>query len=503
MARVACASCRTVVDAEGAEHGKAEPFEAASTRLEIGTRVVIPYRVTPSRDEPVRQDLAAKIVGGVQWRHPLGGVWTEWSLALERELPALSGVAGPLTVAWLAEYQGNLAVLFARSAAAMQRFGSSNAATPGQRYQTTWGLLECVDRGLARVIAIEGQIADEVAADDEREFVDFSGPPDRLATLSFEGVPDARGRRRQRFHYGHEVTPALLGLGVKAAPSSELTCPRCSRIVRRQLVGMALVVCSGCRTGLAMRGGELEVYFRPASIAMAIEVPIGTRATLSEAFLRSASIGPIPSEVPAWPSRVDVRVSGYLVRKVVVDGETFHYAEYTLEAANGGFYWLVITDGEWYLARTLNTSLVEESGGSVTLGGVRFALKEANLATVVQVEGEHDYLVKPGDEAQVADYAFGARLVSKEETVDEVLWTECIRVPSDAVAQAFGVRLRQSRSASQGGAGDDDEDESSSGDELTSNPMFWLGLLALLFIIIVLAMDGECGGGGGSFGFGK
>lgn len=502
MSRAVCSVCKTLVDETGAGHGTAPSIAPGSTRLSVGAWLVIPGRLVPKREGEGDQALRAQIVGGVQWRHPLGGVWTEWTLALDREVVGATATK----VAWLAEYQGKLAVLFARSAAAMQRFGSSNAANPGQRYQTTWGLLECVDRGLAMMIGVTGQVADAIAADEDREFIDFSGPPDRVASLTFEGEVDVHGRRRKSFHYGHEVTAEALSLSVVAGSSrSSFSCPRCATGLSQRLTAGVLLVCPSCHTGFEVQGDELTQRFSQRASPMTIELPIGTRATLMGAFFTHAKIpGAGADGMPPWPSRVDAVVSGFIARKVVVDGQTYHYGEYTLDAGRQGFFWLVITDGEWYLARPLNSSLVVEARGGVTVGGVHFGLKEANLATVVQVEGEHDYVIKPGDEAQVADYMFGPRLISKEETDAELIWTECVRVPTAAVAQAFGVTLKASRSPLQGGAGDEDEDdEGGGGDEITSNPIFWLGVLALLFLLIVFAMNGDCGGGGGSFGFGK
>jgi len=501
LAAVVCAKCQTQVDALGGGLGRVEGLAPGTSRLAVGIPLVIPARLLPSHADQGQggEHVGAVIVGGVQWRHSLGGVWTEWALALKRAV-ALPGTQGELAeVAWLSDHQGRLALLFERSPAAMRRFGSSNAATPGQRYQTSWGRLECVDRGVAAAVGRVGQIPLALAGEVEREFIDFSGPPDRVASLSFEGERDANGRQAARFFYGHEVTAEQVRLGLAEISKVEASCPRCGETLTRELVAGTQIVCRRCRTGSRWVGDGLERSFEQSRTVEAIELPIGARATLAGSFLANArsSLG---SDLPPWPSRLEVVVRGFVVRSVVVDGETFHYSEYLLEVGSGGFVWLVLTDGKWYLARTVNSSLVSETARAVEFGGERFMLHEANRAVVVQVEGEHDYLIKPGDEAQVADYLLGSRLVSKEETVDEIVWTECLLVPADAVARAFGVALRRRQDTS---AGADSDDEGGGGSDSLSPLGVAVIVIVLVIFLVYLSINGDCGGGGGSFGFGK
>jgi len=258
-------------------------------------------------------------------------------------------------------------------------------------------------------------------------------------------------------------------------------------------------------TGQASVDGLPERVFGKQTRRSMSKLPLGRRVTLGPAVLTNAHAIPADNVVRPWPSSLEVLLAGFVVRSVVVDGETYFFEEYYLDGGDVGQFWLVLTDGKWYLVRRASAAEIEEVGGRVIYGGVTFPRQEQNKAKVVEVHGESHYRIAPGEENSVADYVSGSRMISKEDSLDEGVWTEGVQVEPRALENALGVTLpRQVADTS-----DDSSDTNSSGAEAQAKILwqllFWVVLLCIL--LALYADDCGCSGGGyyggSSFGFGK
>jgi hypothetical protein len=443
-----------------------------------------------------------EIIGAVRYRHATGSEWLEWAVVFrDRDGD---------TSAWLSEHEGQRSLTIERSAKAFSGYVGPTDFVAEQRYQTAWGELTCVDRGTATVVSVYGELPELIEPEYDNDFVDFSGRGQRFGTLVFGGRSRDAVATGRRFFYGFTLSSDQLILDApppkSAAPLEPIDCIECSASMPRYLRDAAVVVCPKCMTGQAIVDGLPERVFGKQTRRFTSKLPLGRRVTLGRAVLANALAIPADNVVRPWPSSLEVLLAGFVVRSVVVDGETYFFEEYYLDGGDVGQFWLVLTDGKWYLVRRANAAEIEEASGRVIYGGVTFPRQEQNNAKVVEVHGESHYRIAPGEENSVADYVFQSRMISKEDSLDEGVWTEGVRVEPSALEQAFGISLPR-ESATDSSWSDDSGEESAAKPNITA-VLQLLGLIIVVCIFIaILADDGGCSGGGyyggSSYGFGK
>ncbi len=422
-----CSFCRTIVARGGAT------LEAIGTTNEVlvtGSALQLGLQASHG-GRPFT------VVGRTQLRHDLGGAWDEWLVSFDD--------GGRL--AWLAEHQGRLALYGKANVNEAPRLSSPEKATPGQAMLSGLGELIVVERGTATVVAEQGELPERTLPGARRPFVDFTSRDGRCATLDFGAVNVDGTRQPKRFFVGRELTLADLGLQrapveppslPRAEGATALRCPHCGAPVERKRTDTESLTCGYCNSALSIDNGALALLFRQEKLAWQPLIKPGTTARLDEGFFRAArALGPQPRP---WPTSLDVEVVAHVVRSVVVDGVRYTFQEHLLQTARDGFFWLIESDGEWLFARPLDAGLVTKKGIAVQLEGRTFHHQQTNTARVEQVIGELYWRVSKLDLAKMSDYRSAPRTLSREETANEVLWTECLDVPRGEVARVFGVR---------------------------------------------------------------
>jgi hypothetical protein len=208
------------------------------------------------------------------------------------------------------------------------------------------------------------------------------------------------------------------------APSvGALACPSCGGPITLRGFELSLtVVCPSCHAVLDARDPNLKVL-QAASQRMSKgeppKIPLGTRAPWRGA----------PYEV-----------IGYQIRQITVEGIAYAWREYLLFNPFYGFRYLTEYDGHWndaVVTRHLPFTLERTSQPIARLDGTVYRhFQTANAVTSFAL-GEFPWEVHVGDRATVTDYVAPPRMLSREVTEDESVWSIGTYVMPDEIWRAF------------------------------------------------------------------
>lgn len=505
-----CGFCQQVVargDVSVEDLGKSNPVLQLPSAFTLGT--VGRFR-----------EMSFTVVGRTQLKHALGGAWNEWYASLDTG-----------RWAWIAEHQGRIAFMGEVSVGQAPGIRSLDAAEPGSHWLSGRGEFVVNERGIATVFAEEGELPWRAIPLERRAYVDLASPGGGFATLDFGAVGDGdQPLGPTRFFVGFEATVDELALahphgepasGDAALPavaaSISVSCPSCQApLTLRRPDDSRVVVCDHCGAGSSVDDHKKLAFLFPQTIAHQPQFPLGARARLDERVLSNAHI-------KDKGKTLDVEVVAFVVRSVVEDGERFTFEEYLLATAKDGFFWLVESDGQWSLFRSIATTDVVDDGASAMYRGGKFRLVGRSTPQVEQVMGELYWKVTIGDTSRATDYTRFTHHLTCEKTKDEVNWTYGFPVPRSELARVFGVALPlKTSSSSSGGSPFTSSYPGSSSYSASNASEFWEGkpgevpqwlvwviiIIAILFFLAVGDMDGGggghgSGGGGGGFSFGK
>lgn len=502
---VVCEFCQQVVartDVGVEDLGKSNPILVLPSAFKLGATGDFAGR-------PFR------IVGRTQLNHQLGGTWNEWYAAFE------NGKWG-----WIAEHQGRIAVLGEVSAAQAPDIHSIEAAEPGSRWFSGRGPYVVNERGVATVVAEEGELPWRAVPNEQRAYVDLASPGGGFATLDFGPMHDGAPQGPKRFFVGHEATVASLKLlwpdGEKppttiegqieamqgqggfggAAPKVEakkLSCPNCGAPLSPKQDTQSLT-CSSCASVLDVNEHRDLKLLQKQTLSFSPQIPVGTRGRFT---------GEVTQRFPASEREpFDVEVVAHLVRSLVEDGETYYYYEHLLQSPTRGYLWLVLNEEGWWLYKPINVGDVTRQGMGVAYKGARFNRKETFQARVAQVQGELYWKVRVGDTSSASDYVGPGARLSSEKTKDEENWTWGFAVGRNLLSKVFGRPIPGMPGGSSSGSY---SSSSSSNQQLTpGSVIFLLVIIMLFFMMTAMCGGGSSGGGGhssyssgGSYSFGK
>jgi Domain of unknown function (DUF4178) len=353
--------------------------------------------------------LGFTLLGQVQleWE---GGVWDEWYASFS------DGRWG-----WVSEAQGRYYVLFR---VGPRPLPPRERARPGERlFLKGLGEFVIADVKDARLATCRGELPDEVTPGEVAHSVDLDGKGGAFATIDYGSAPDDP----VQLFVGTVATLAQLGLGAapQAAPAQtpkagdRLSCPNCNGSVELKLPGETRrVTCPFCNALLDTSQGALRLIEVLEKLKRRPPIPLGTRGTL-----RGEAVLPV----------------GWMRRSCVVDGDTYDWEEVLLHvSASGAFWWLVVSDGHWSLARPISAAEVED-GWNARYQGRTFKRFGDVEGTVEEVLGEFNWEVKRGDTARLVDYVAPPDGLSLEQTTDEVNWSLCTHLEADEVTQGFAL----------------------------------------------------------------
>lgn len=354
---------------------------------------------------------AFTLAGRVQLKHPLGGVWDEWYLALD------DGRWG-----WLAEAQGRFYLTFTQaphaalpSVDSLQAGGLADLGPDGQ-----WTVGE-VSEGTFH--SAEGEIPWAVDPGATYRFADLSGRNGAFATLDYSENPPL-------FFLGRQIELKELGIqGGTSKPAKvatqNLNCPHCGGPLalhapdQTQRVG-----CPSCGSLLSAENGKLAFLKSLKQPQQDIAIPLGTEGVLGGE---------------------KVICIGQLRRSCTVDGIAYPWNEYLLLDGQHGFKWLVQSEGHWSLAVAVapgECPAVRGSERNISALGANWRRFQDVEAVVEGVWGEFYWQVEQGERVQVTEFVAPPRSLTREvqrhpNGGEEVNWSLSSYLEPTAVKAAF------------------------------------------------------------------
>ncbi len=354
---------------------------------------------------------AFTLAGRVQLKHPLGGVWDEWYLALD------DGRWG-----WLAEAQGRFYLTFTQTPhgtpppAESLQAGSIIDLGPD-------GLWTVGEASSATFHSAEGEIPWAVEPGTTYHYADLSGKNGAFATLDYSEVPPL-------FFVGREIpladlhlqggTPKSLKVGTQ-----NLNCPKCGGALalhapdQTQRVG-----CPSCGSLLSAESGKLAFLKSLKQPHQDVVIPLG-----AEGLLKGGKVTCI----------------GQLRRSCTIDGLPYPWTEYLLLDSQDGFKWLVESEGHWSLATAVapgDVPQVSEGQRNLRTHGQDWRRFQDVQAAVEGVWGEFYWTVEQGERVLVSEFVAPPRSLTRERQShpgggEEVNWSLSTYLEPGEVWSAF------------------------------------------------------------------
>lgn len=351
------------------------------------------------------------LAGRVQLRHPLGGVWDEWYMALD------DGRWG-----WLAEAQGRFYLTFTQTphgtlpaAGSLQAGGLADLGPDG-----LWTVGEVSE---ATFHSAEGEIPWAVEPGATYRFADLSGRQGAFATLDYS-------EDQPLFFLGREMSLADLGIqGGTRKPAKlgvqNLNCPKCGgALALRAPDQTQRVGCPSCGSLLSAEGGKLAFLKSLKQPHQDVVIPLGAEGRLEGE---------------------PVTCIGQLRRSCTIEGTAYPWNEYLLLDSQHGFRWLVQSEGHWSLAVALppgEVPQVRDGQKNLFALGASWRRFQDVQAVVEGVWGEFYWQVEQGERVQVAEFVAPPRSLTRERQAhkgggEEVNWSLSTYLTPEQVQTAF------------------------------------------------------------------
>lgn len=394
------------------------------------------------------------LAGRVQLKHPLGGVWDEWYLALD------DGRWG-----WLAEAQGRFYLTFTQT---------SHGTLPSPADLQPGGLADLGPDGLWTVDEVseaafhsaEGEIPWAVEPGATYRYADLSGRNGAFATLDY-------GEEPPLFFLGREVSLAELGIqgGAKKPPkvgTQALNCPKCgSALALRAPDQTQRVGCPSCGSLLSAENGKLAFLKSLQQPRADLVIPLGAEGVLQGE---------------------PVTCIGQLRRSCTIEGTAYPWNEYLLLDSRHGFQWLVQSEGHWSLAVAVAPGEIPQArDGQKNLfaQGHNWRRFQDVEAVVEGVWGEFYWQVEQGERVEVAEFVAPPQSLTRERQAHkggggEVNWSLSTYLEPEAVWAAF--KLQGDPPASVGVASFQPNPHKAA---LAKSALWLVGALGLLLLLVM------------------
>ena len=189
------------------------------------------------------------------------------------------------------------------------------------------------------------------------------------------------------------------------------SCPKCAGSITIRAVGISVTaICQSCGSIVDVANEELKIISKAQSnTQLDIPLPIGTRGVLFGTEW----------EVIGFTERGDY---GYT------------WSEYLLFNPWQGFRFLAESDGHWTFVKMLRQQI-----DFPEFEGKKYKLFARTNAKVKYVMGEFYYRVKVGEKSKIEDYVAPPYILSREESDQDVIWSQGVYVRSEVVRKAFNA----------------------------------------------------------------
>jgi Domain of unknown function (DUF4178) len=430
--RAACPNCGAAVEFRSAASASAVCSFCRSTLVRDGEAL---RRIGTSAElfddhSPLQlgasgryQGSAFTLVGRLQVGYA-DGTWNEWHALFD------SGKSG-----WLSEDNGAYVVAF--DTPLTGEAPRADELSAGERrlvHGSAWSVAS-VTR--ARLIAAQGELV-HAPRQDGAEFTvaDLRNERGEVGTLDYSDPAGAVG-----WTIGRAVRLAELNLaglreaGEKTLGSRAFECPNCGTSLELKLATTESIACHQCKSVIDVSAGigaDLAHFAQANSGHDGAEpqIPLGSVGRL-ELDGRETDW-----QVVGYQERCDIPIDD--------DDEQTFWREYLLFNRTEGFVFLVDSEDGWSWARPL-TGVPQLRGDTAAWQGKVYDQRDTYDAKVTWVLGEFYWRVRRDERAVVTDFhgmrSASNRRLSREQTGDEVTWSEGATLKSEQLARAFGVAV--------------------------------------------------------------
>lgn len=203
-----------------------------------------------------------------------------------------------------------------------------------------------------------------------------------------------------------------------------LNCPNCgAALTLRSFNNAVTVVCESCHSILDAKDPALQVLqrFKAAAGEDRPLIPLGTRGKIRG---------------------TDYDVTGFERRTIHVDAVPYSWHEYVLFNPYKGFRYLTEYNGHWNDVSTLRSLpqiLPYASPPKVKYLGETYRHFQTARAGTASVLGEFPWQVRVGESAEVTDYVSPPRVISSEQTGNEITWSMGEYISGKDIWKAFNL----------------------------------------------------------------
>ncbi|MFT3858747.1 MAG: DUF4178 domain-containing protein [Aquabacterium sp.] len=294
--------------------------------------------------------------------------------------------------------------------------------------ERSWSLTARMD---ARVRAVEGELDRRVDPKAWHRIAELRNTSGEVLSIDVDEAPPS-------LHVGLAVELPDLALSGAAddKEASEarlqgrgIECPNCGAAVTPKLDNTQSIVCTQCHSVIDISRGlgrDLSCYRQHNGLEPLI--PLGTTGLLA-----------VAGKVDRW------QVVGYMERCEVDVGEDepqSFWREYLLYNKARGFAFLVDAEDGWSVVRPI-TGVPKAEATGVMLDGVRYRQRYTYNAKTTYVLGEFYWPVRQGQRSDHIDFistGSPARLLNREQTADEVTWSQGQTLTASEVQAAFRIQ---------------------------------------------------------------
>ena len=348
------------------------------------------------------------LIGRLQYK-TADGTWAEWNALFD------DGQSG-----WLAEDNG--AYVFTQPDAVPRTMPPADRYVLGKQVGVNGKPFSVASNVSAVLISAQGELPKLPPLGQAFDVVELRSASGEVVSIDYTATPPVVSQ-------GTAVLLddlALKGLkadSVKDEKGRQFNCPQCGAPVSVALSTSKSITCGSCNSLIDLSqgiGGELKAAIQDEPIQPLIA--LGTLGQL---------------QGTKW------QVVGFQHRMGFTPGDDEHFgwSEYLLYNQKKGFSFLVDSEEGWSLVRptTGAPSMTSSNASSVSYMGTNYTLKYSYSAETNYVCGEFYWLVTRGQKTTNKDFANGKRLLSLEQSADELVWSSGDQIASEVVAKAFGL----------------------------------------------------------------
>lgn len=351
------------------------------------------------------------LVGQLQLNYGQGP-WNEWYAAFD------DGRWG-----WVAEAQGQVYLTFGKEVSGLPRFSQARA---GVRFNVGSQSLLVVEQRRAEFKAAQGELPFAVAPGSHFNYADVQGQGGIFGTIDF-GTGDVAeslflGEALQYGQLFDKSTLREVAAG-EAAGSVGLNCPNCgSGVELRAPDDAQRVACGTCGSLLDCSKGN-ELFLLTAA-----------KRPGPEPLLAVGSVGRFDDK--KWT------IYGHIERSVSYEGVRYAWQEYLLHGGvQEGYRWLICSEGHWTWVDPVHAGDVAPAGPrGVKLGSETFRHYQSASARIDSLRGEFYWKVAIGERVATHDYIKPPRVLSRENSAEEVSWSLGRYLEPAAVEAAFALK---------------------------------------------------------------